>query len=111
MEIDIRDVILKNFVDEIRPEDLEVRKKIDFGYSWDGNIALLFEIRPRWDKTDEILHHEFAKIKYVKSTKEWKLYWLRASGKWEAYEPLSIATNLEKLLDVIKEDDHHCFFG
>lgn len=39
------------------------------------------------------------------------IYWMRANDKWEAYKAHSVASNLQKLLDVIKEDKHHCFFG
>jgi len=36
---------------------------------------------------------------------------MSASGKWEAYEPNPVATHLQELLDVIKEDKYYCFFG
>jgi hypothetical protein len=39
------------------------------------------------------------------------IYWMRANDKWEAYKAHSVASNLQKLLDVIKEDKYHCFFG
>lgn len=109
--IDINDRILKDFVEKIRPQDVDTRKQLDIGYSWDGSMALLYEIRPQWNKAENILHHEFAKIRYYKSRGEWNLYWMRASGKWEAYEPNPVATNLHKLLEEIKEDRYGCFFG
>lgn len=108
---DIHDGILRTFIEKIRPKDMEVRKEVDMGYSWDGSIAYLYEIRPRWDKPEVILHHNFAKIRYYKSRGEWNLYWLRASGKWEAYDPAHIATHLEEHLEVIDEDQYGCFFG
>ncbi len=45
--ISIIEIQLKSFVDSKRPKDVEVRKQLDFGYSWDGQTALLFEIRPQ----------------------------------------------------------------
>lgn len=110
-EIDLNDGILKVFIEQIRPKEIEVRKQLDIGYSWDGSVALIYEIRPQLDKPENILHHEFAKIRYYKSRGEWNLYWMRASGKWEAYEPYPVATHLQELLEVIKEDKYHCFFG
>ena len=47
--ISMVDVQLKSFVDSKWPKDEEVRKQLDFGYSWDGQTALLFEIRPQWN--------------------------------------------------------------
>lgn len=110
-QADLTEKILKDFVDKIRPQDEEIRKKLDIGYSWDGSRAILYEIRPQWNKPENILHHEFAKIRHYKSRGEWHLYWLRANGKWEAYEPDPATTHLQKALEIIKADKHHCFFG
>lgn len=33
---------VQSFVDAKRPKDEEVRKQLDFGYSWDGQMSLLF---------------------------------------------------------------------
>ena len=109
--IDINESTLKQFIESIRPENPEIRKEIDFGYSYDGKVALLYEIRPVWNNPQEIQNHEFAKIRYTKSRSEWKLYWMRASGKWELYEPFSTSTHLKKILEIINEDKHACFYG
>ncbi|UQA76649.1 DUF3024 domain-containing protein [Sphingobacterium siyangense] len=102
---------LKSFIDSKRPKDVEVRKKLDFGYSWDGKTALLFEIRPQWNDSTNIVELPFAKLRFVKAAKIWKLYWMRGSGKWEAYEPKPECTNLQLLLDEIDHDGYGCFFG
>lgn len=109
--IDINEGIVKKFVDSIRPEDPEIRKQIDIGYSYDGKAFILFEIRPAWDNPKEILHDEFAKMRFYKSRNEWNLYWMRASGNWELYEPFPTSTQLDKLIEIIKEDKNACFFG
>jgi hypothetical protein len=36
---------------------------------------------------------------------------MRASGKWEIYEPFPESTYLDKIIEIIKEDKHACFFG
>lgn len=107
----IQNQYLKKFVETLRPEDLEIRKQVDIGYTWENNTAILFEIRPKWDNPEELLSIQFAKIRYTKTQKEYKLYWMRSSGKWEIYEPFPTATNLQDLLNEIKEDTHSCFFG
>ncbi|WP_333621541.1 DUF3024 domain-containing protein [Sphingobacterium multivorum] len=109
--ISMVDVQFKSFVDAKRPQNEEVRKQLDFGYSWDGQTALLFEIRPQWNDPTNILELPFAKLRFVKSSKLWKLYWMRGSGKWEAYEPKPESANLQLLLDEIDHDGYGCFFG
>jgi hypothetical protein len=54
---------------------------------------------------------DFAKIRYYKTRRNWNLYWMRASGKWELYEPYPVATNLDRLLKIIRDDEYGCFFG
>jgi len=45
------------------------------------------------------------------SKKEWHLYWMRASGKWELYQPFPKSSHLQQIIDVIKKDENACFFG
>ena len=79
---------------------------------WKKNGILVdFESRPRWDKPSEWLDMDFAKIRYIKSRRLWKLYWKRASGKWEAYKPNSEYGKLHRLISTIDEDRHGCFFA
>ena len=110
-EISMTEVQLKSFVDSKRPKDKEILKLVDVGYSWDGRDAILFEVRPKWDDPEVKLELPFAKITFVKSKALWKLYWMRASGKWELYEPHAQDGKLNTLLNVIKKDAHACFFG
>ncbi|MBU2949914.1 DUF3024 domain-containing protein [Tamlana agarivorans] len=108
---DINEWTIIKFIASIRPQDPEVRKQLDFGYSYDGKVVILFEIRSAWDASKEIVQKEFAKIRFYKSKKEWHLNWMRANGKWELYEPFSKATHLEALLDIVKQDQYGCFLG
>jgi hypothetical protein len=109
--IDINEVTLKAFIETIRPKNPDIRKQIDFAYSYDGKTAILYQITPKWDDPEDLLQMEFAKMRYYKSRQEWNVYWMRANGKWELYEPFPEATHLEDILQVIKEDKHACFFG
>lgn len=102
---------LREFIEELRPEDEEVLKRLDFGYSWDGKTATIYEIRPRWNSPGEILHLEFAKFEYVKSRRLWKLYWRRASGNWNIYEPRPEYSTIHEIFDEIMDDSYHVFFG
>ena len=110
-KIDINESTIKKYVESIRPENPEIRSQLDFGYSYDGKVVILYEIRPGWNDPKMIQHIEFGRIRHYKSKKEWNLYWMRASGKWELYEPFPKSTYLEKILEIIKEDKYCCFYG
>lgn len=109
--IDINESTIKKYVESLRPEDPKIREQLDFGYSYDGRVVILYEIRPVWDKPDEMQHIEFAKMRFYKSRQEWNLYWMRASGKWELYEPFPDSTNLDNIIEIVKEDQYACFYG
>ncbi len=109
--VDINQSTIEKYVESKRPDDPEIRKELDLGYSYEGQIIELFEIRPVWNNPKEIQHIPFARIRFYKSRKLWNLYWMRASGKWEAYEPLPSSTYLAKIIEIIEEDKHGCFYG
>ena len=70
---------------------------------------ILFETRPPWDGSDHPWTRlAVAKIIYVKSTATWKLYWMRASGKWNLYEEHK---SLNEAIKNIQTDAHGCFWG
>lgn len=109
--VDINEVKIQNFIEENRPEDPEIRKELDLGYSFDGKAFELFEIRPIWINPKEKQELPFARIRYYKSRREWNLYWRRANGNWELYEPFPRSNDLDTLIEVISQDKYHCFFG
>ena len=109
--IDINEFIIRKYVESLRPENLEIREQVDIGYSYDGKIVILYEIRPIWNDPKKKEQFGFAKIRYYKSRKKWNLFWMRASGKWEIYEPFPEPPHLEKIIETIKEDKYSCFFG
>lgn len=47
--IDINESTIKTYVESLRPEKIEIREQIDIGYSYDGKLVILFEIRPDWN--------------------------------------------------------------
>lgn len=80
--INFNESLVKRYIESIRPDDEEIRKEIDMGYSFDGNSFFLYEIRPMFRHPEKIIHSEFAKIRFYKSRQEWNLYWFRANGKF-----------------------------
>ncbi len=108
---DINESTINDFVEKMRSQDDEIRKQIDFGYSFDGKVIEIFEIRPQWNDSTIINNFSFTRIRFYKSKNLWNLYWKRASGKWELYEPFPNATHLSSVLDVIDKDSYGCFKG
>ncbi|WP_299063395.1 DUF3024 domain-containing protein [uncultured Polaribacter sp.] len=109
--IDINEATIKKYVESLRPEDLEMRKQVDIGYSYDGKVVILYEIRPDFMNPKEKIQLEFAKFRYYKSKKEWNLYWMKSDEKWQLYQPFPVSTHLGEIIEVIKKDKHGCFFG
>ena len=103
--------MLENFVGKLRPDTEEIRKELDYGYNIENQSILLFEIRPDWKTPEIIRHYSFAKTTYVKSTDSWKIFWMRGNGKWYPYSPTPTVGSLKKVLEIVKNDKFHCFFG
>ena len=88
-----------------------VRDQLIVGFRIEGQTIFIFESRPRWDEPSECMELDFAKITYVKSRRIWKLYWKRASGKWDQYKPNFESKDIDKIIAIINEDRFGCFFG
>lgn len=108
--ININERIVIDYVTKNRPP-IEIRDQLDLGCSCENNVIELFEIRPVWSKPGEYQNLSFAKIKYVRTQKIWKLFWMRATGKWQSYEPHPESSNLNDLLTIIDKDKYGCFRG
>ena len=109
--ININEFMIQKFVEKIRPENPEIRKQLDIGYSFHNQIFELVEMFPQWNNPTEILSIPFARIKFVKRKKLWKLYWKQSNGSWKLYQPFSYSTHLDAILNCIEKDTHSCFFG
>ncbi|MBK7344673.1 MAG: DUF3024 domain-containing protein [Saprospiraceae bacterium] len=99
------------FIESLRPEDPAIQNKLDYGYTYTNHTIELYEIRPAWNDP-QVSHTEpLAKIRYIQSRRVWKLFWMRASLKWNAYAPFPESPRLQEMLLTIKKDTHGCFFG
>ena len=108
--INFEEKIIEKYVESIRPP-VELRKKVDLGYSFENNEVVLFEIRPHWNDESKFHKYPFVKAKYIKSQKIWKIYWLRDNGKWELYEPNPIVHSINSFIEIVEEDEHGFFRG
>ena len=90
----------------------EIKKRIDYDYEIEGQAVTIFEVRPDYrGKSGQLSRNPFVKFRYVKTTTMWHIYWMRASGKWQAYEPHPVVRNLKEALKVVDTDKYGCFFG
>ena len=90
---------------------LHLSKEIRYNYRIKSQNVLLYEERPSWNNPTKWLALDFAKLRYIRQHGTWRLYWMRASGKWITYEPKDESKSLEILIDTIKQDEYGCFFG
>jgi hypothetical protein len=88
-----------------------LKDKVQLDYAVKNHEILIYEVRPRWDEPSEWVESSIAKLRYVRASNEWRLYWQRANLKWWLYEPHSSSKNLSSMLDEIDSDPNGCFFG
>ena len=103
-------VMMENFIAENRPP-LEIRNQLDIGWKLDKQSVLLFDIRPDWNDETIIRQHPFAKATWVQTRKEWQIFWLRSTLKWQSYAPLQTVVNLKRFLLEVEQDPYGCFKG
>ncbi len=67
-----------------------------------GNEVVLFTHVPSFRNPAQEIEIPVAKFKRVNTTGFWHLYWMRASGKWQGYEPLAQAESFQALAARLK---------
>ena len=102
--------LVGKYVESRRPA-AHIRGELDISFKMIGQSVEIVEIRRQWNDPTKKIESSIAKATYVKSRKTWKLYWMRADGKWHAYQPFPSSASLEKILDAIEQDSHGCFWG
>ena len=88
---------------------MEEMLKLEYRVS--GQDVVLYERRPHWNKKEEWLETPAAKLKFVRTAGEWRLFWMRADLKWHRYDPFPASKQLGDLVDEISRDPCACFFG
>lgn len=67
--IDINESTVKNYVESLRPEDLEIRTKLDFGYSYDKKVVIIYKIRPVWNNPKKLRILSMSKSDFINQNK------------------------------------------
>lgn len=87
------------------------RHQVRTEYCIMGHDVLIVEMRTVWDDPTRWMEQPVAKIRFNRSAGSWRLFWQRASLRWEAYEPLLANRDLAMLVAEVDRDPHGCFFG
>ncbi|GJM08427.1 MAG: hypothetical protein DHS20C11_07030 [Lysobacteraceae bacterium] len=98
------------YIEKKRPPP-HIRPNLDFGYQLQGQSVEVFEIRPMFGHPEKKRNTPVAKATYVKASRKWKLYWMRADLKWHRYEPHGSLRSLAEFFEVLEADDYGCFWG
>lgn len=115
MEIARYQKLLKEFMEQYGPQP-EIRHKLRWDHQVEDQSVVLYEVRPRFvvpgiptRSKEPFTRSAFAKATYVKKDKTWKVYWRRASGKFERYPLYPTARPLEDFLVFVLADENRCF--
>ncbi len=98
------------FIEKRRPP-AHLRSQVDIRADINGSEVVIYHLRPHFQETSRILELPFAKTKWIDAHQVWRLSWMRASGKWNAYQPFPEAKTIEAILKEVDRDPHGCFFG
>lgn len=90
----------------------EYRTELEFVYEVEGHSVSIYEVRPDWQDPSKKTKMGVARFRYMRTRREWRLYWMRRDLKWHLYDPeVSISRQLEPLVDVVANDRSGAFFG
>jgi hypothetical protein len=80
-------------------------------YEISGQSVVISEERPDWRDPSQRMHNPVAKLRFVRTTGLWTLYWMRTDLRWHAYQPAPPSADLSALVDVVDRDEYCAFFG
>ena len=102
---------LARFIEGMRPPP-HLRHKLDLAFRIRGQSVEIFEMRPSWrEAPGETMEHPVAKATFVKTTRLWRVFWMRADLKWHGYAPTPQVAGIDGFLALVAEDKYACFFG
>ena len=89
----------------------DIKDELELIYRVKGHDVTILEKRPDWQDPCETMEIPVAKLKYVRTKNEWRLYWQRRDLKWHSYDLLPYSRDLKELVGEVDEDPYCCFFG
>ncbi len=88
----------------------ELKDEVSLEYRVEGHDVTVFERRRKW-RGPGFTEGGVAKLRFVRTAEEWRLFWRRADLKWHSYSPLPSSKDLATLVSEVSADPHACFFG
>ncbi len=110
LEIKRIEKTMAQYLSRHRPPE-HIRPQLDIGWRLTGQSVEIFDRRPTWDNPAEILERSFVKITFVRTTRQWKLFWMRQDLRWHGYEPALHNRTLNAAIAEIEADPYGCFGG
>ncbi|MDH2898036.1 DUF3024 domain-containing protein [Rahnella sp. PAMC25617] len=99
---------IQNFIETIRPPEL-MREKLDYlCHIKDQSIVIVSSRAPWRSGSTERIETPLVKMTYVRTQKLWRIFWMRATLKWETYAEVD---TLNEGFEIVRMDEHSCFFG
>lgn len=89
----------------------ELSDQLRLIYEVHGQSVVISEERPDWRDPAKRMHTPVAKLRFVRTSGLWTLYWMRADMRWHAYGPASSSRDLAGLVEVVDRDQYCAFFG
>ena len=88
-----------------------LRNKVQVGFRIKGSEVVLFEERPDFHDPLEWREMVAAKLKYVRTQGQWRLYCQHRDLRWHEYEALPASRSFDRLLDEVDADPTGIFWG
>lgn len=89
----------------------ELHDQVRIEYRVVRHEVLIYETRPAYREPSTWIEHGIAKFRFVRTAGEWRLFWQRASLKWQSYEPMASSREIRDLVAEVDRDPFGCFFG
>ena len=89
----------------------EFKDELSIKYRVIKQDVFIFEKRPAYQRPNEYVETPAAKLKYLKTKNEWRLFWMRGDLKWYAYNPVRESVKLTDIVSKIRTDPYGCFWG
>lgn len=102
--------VMENFLEIRRPPE-HLRTQVDLSYRIDDESVMVFELRPSWDRPDEIREKPLAKATFIKERGIWKIFSVSPNQQWETYKPTPAVNDLRQFAKLIDEDKSGIFWG
>ena len=102
---------LNGFVELRRPPP-QIRQEVDLTFRISGQSVEILEVRKAWGGgPGEKIEQPVAKATYARSSRRWRVFWLRQDMKWHSYKPVPDVATIEEFVALVHEDRNACFFG